>query len=238
MTEKQTDHTIPEGKWQFNEDVTNVFEDMLSRSIPQYEVMREATADIVAKFISNMDTILDLGCSNGLSLQTLVSKLGARCKYIGTDISEPMLEQAKERFKSYENLVKIQRVDLRYDFPENYYGVIQAVLTFCFVPIEYRQRLAQNCYANLKPKGALVIVEKMLGETAELDEIYVERYLKMKSEHGYSKEEIVRKQLSLEGILVPITPTWLQLLLKNAGFSYVDCYWRWMNFAGWIAIKS
>lgn len=26
--------------------------------------------------------------------------------------------------------------------------------------------------------------------------------------------------------------------LKNSGFNQVDCFWRWMNFAGWIAIKD
>lgn len=232
----EPDHIIQDNKWEFNEDVTNVFEDMLSRSIPQYQIMREATVDIVSKFIQNGDMILDLGCSNGLGLQYLVNRLGARCRYLGIDISEPMLKQARDRFKEHE-FINIKSVDLRINFPENYYGAIQAILCFCFIPIEYRQKVARNCYINLKPGGALVIVEKMLGETSELDDIYVNRYLLMKNENNYSREEIERKRLALEGVLVPITPTWLQLLLKNAGFNYIDCYWRWMNFAGWVAVK-
>ena len=40
------DHTIPEGKWQFNEGVTKVFDDMLSRSIPEYQVMRQLVFDL------------------------------------------------------------------------------------------------------------------------------------------------------------------------------------------------
>ncbi|GAB7188362.1 hypothetical protein ATKI12_8193 [Kitasatospora sp. Ki12] len=27
-------------------------------------------------------------------------------------------------------------------------------------------------------------------------------------------------------------------LLGQAGFQRVDCFWRWMNFAGWIAVKT
>jgi len=234
----KVDHTVPKGSWQFDEDVTEVFNDMLERTIPQYQVMREAVADIVCKFFKNGDIIIDLGCSDGGSLQELFNRLGARCtKFIGIDVSDPMLEKARERFKNVSGLVTIENLDLRYSFPEYYAGVIQAILCLCFIPIEYRQRVVYNCYNNLRPDGALVIVEKMLGETAELDEIFVERYLKMKVEHGYNQEEIIRKKLSLEGVLVPITSSWLQLLLKNAGFRYIDCFWRWMNFAGWVAIK-
>lgn len=234
-----TDHTMPKGRWEFDEQVTSVFGDMISRSIPQYEVMREAVADISCKFFSNGDIILDLGCSDGGSLQELVDRLGARAKkFVGVDVSGPMLEQARQRFKGLPSLVEIRNVDLRYDFPVLNCGVIQAVLCVCFIPMEYRQKLIKSCYESLKPHGALVMVEKMLGETSELDEIFVERYYKMKADHNYSQEEIIRKKLSLEGVLVPITPTWLQMMLKDAGFRYVDCYWRWMNFAGWVAIKE
>jgi len=29
-----------------------------------------------------------------------------------------------------------------------------------------------------------------------------------------------------------------EAILKGAGFTTVDCFWRWMNFGGWIAIKE
>ena len=50
-------------------------------------------------------------------------------------------------------------------------------------------------------------------------------------------DDIDRKALSLEGVLVPVTAKWNEELLQMAGFRQVDCFWRWMNFAGWIAIK-
>jgi tRNA (cmo5U34)-methyltransferase len=44
--------------------------------------------------------------------------------------------------------------------------------------------------------------------------------------------------LSLEGVLVPVTAAWNEYLLRSAGFSHVDCFWRWMNFAAWVAVKG
>jgi tRNA (cmo5U34)-methyltransferase len=36
---------------------------------------------------------------------------------------------------------------------------------------------------------------------------------------------------------VPVTAEWNIGFLKQSGFSHIDCTWRWMNFAAWVAIK-
>lgn len=45
------DETIPEGKWEFDGEVAAAFDDMLERSIPQYEVMRQACHAIARKYV-------------------------------------------------------------------------------------------------------------------------------------------------------------------------------------------
>jgi len=53
----------------------------------------------------------------------------------------------------------------------------------------------------------------------------------------HPQEQIASKRKSLEGVLVPITARWNEDMLKAAGFRKIDCFWRNLNFAGWIAIK-
>lgn len=65
----------------------------------------------------------------------------------------------------------------------------------------------------------------------------VETYEAMKAANGYTSEQIDRKRASLEGVLVPLTAAWNEDLLRQAGFRSIDCFWRWMNFAGWIVIR-
>lgn len=80
-------------------------------------------------------------------------------------------------------------------------------------------------------------MEKVLGSTADLDGAMVNTYYALKAANGYSQEQIERRRLSLEGVLVPVTAKWNEEL-HLSGFAEVDCFWRWMNFAGWIAVKS
>ena len=34
-----------------------------------------------------------------------------------------------------------------------------------------------------------------------------------------------------------MTAGWNEWMLRSAGFGEIDCFWRWLNFAGWIAVK-
>lgn len=83
----------------------------------------------------------------------------------------------------------------------------------------------------------MVLVEKILGADAKMNEVMVDQYHKLKAENGYSKDDIDRKSLSLEGVLVPVAAKWNEDMLRDAGFRSVDCIWRYMNFAAWIAVK-
>lgn len=236
----EVDTTTPGQHWEFDADVTAAFDDMLQRSIPQYEVMRRTVFELACAFVKDKGTIVDLGCSRGEALAPFVAKYGAYNQFVGVEVSEPMLEAARERFKGYIScgLVDIRALDLRTAYPPVQACVTLCVLTLQFTPLEHRQRILRTIYKHTQPGGALILVEKVLGATADLDALMVDRYYTLKAENGYSQEQIERKRLSLEGVLVPVTAAWNEELLKGAGFTHVDCFWRWMNFAGWIAVKE
>lgn len=233
------DEVVPEGKWKFDGDVTEAFDDMLERSIPQYEVMRETVAKLAEHFIKPNTAIVDLGCSRGEAMVPLIAKFGAHNRFVGVEVSKPMLETSRKRFEGYINcgVVEILDLDLRNSYPPVHASITLAILTIMFIPIEYRLQVLHSIYESTMYDGALIMVEKVLGNSARLDQIMVDEYLQMKRVKGYTDEQIERKRLSLEGVLVPVTAKWNEELLKMAGFREVDCFWRWCNFAGWVAIK-
>jgi tRNA (cmo5U34)-methyltransferase len=231
-------HQAPE-RWAFDADVAGCFDDMLQRSIPQYDVMRSACFDLAQRFVQRDTDIVDLGCSRGEGLASFVDKYGAYNRYIGVDNSVPMLEACRLRFKGWidTGLLRIMETDLRKDYPRAHASVTLAVLTLQFVPIEYRHQVVQKIYDNTAPGGCIILVEKILAPNANLNQVMLDNYLAFKQQNGYSLEQIETKRQSLEGVLVPVTAQWNTDLLKSAGFNQVECFWRWMNFAGWVAAR-
>lgn len=240
MAESSVKHVPAGDRWAFDESVTNVFEDMLQRSIPQYEVMRAAVQGIARRHRRDGLDVVDLGCSRGDAMEPLVQEFGTRNRFVGVEVSEPMLRICRARFRTMieHGVVEVLPLDLRREYPGARACVTLCVLTLQFVPIEHRQRLVRRAFEHTAPGGALVLVEKVLGAGDLLDSMMVDAYYAMKGVNGYGAEEIERKRLSLEGVLVPVTAKWNEDLLRTAGFGHVDCFWRWMNFAGWVAVRE
>ncbi len=241
---KVVDQTMPApgARWTFDGDVTEAFDDMLSRSIPRYEEMRQLCFDVGAPFVeaATKTAIVDLGCSRGEALAPFIKRFGVYNRYVGIEVSEPMLAAARER---YEGLIKtgivdVRSLDLRTGYPPVTASLTLGVLTIQFTPIEHRQRILRDVYTHTAPGGAFIMVEKVMGSTAEADKLLTDRYLDHKRASGYSADQIERKRLALEGVLVPVTARWNEDLLHASGFRTVECFWRTLNFAGWVAVKD
>jgi tRNA (cmo5U34)-methyltransferase len=225
--------------WRFDQNVTDVFENMLSRSIPEYRTMRALVFELGTPLVQPGTAIIDIGCSKGDALEPFVRRFGTANRYIGAEVSEPMLRAARQRFTTQigQGIVNIRHLDLRVDYPEEVASLTLAVLTVQFIPIEYRQRLMQRIAEHTAPGGGLVLVEKVLASSARIDDMLTRRYHTLKAAHGYTVEQIERKRLALEGVLVPVPALQNEDLMRQAGFNEVECFWRWCNFAGWIGLK-
>ena len=234
-----TDKVIPNGKWEFDESVAGCFDDMLHRSIPGYENMRELVFAVGRNFVQPNTRIVDIGCSHGVAIQPFVNQYDEKNRYSLYDVSEPMLKLCRERYKTLleHGVANIENHDLREGIPDKNVSLVLSVLTLQFTPIEYRHKILKSIYDSLNEDGALILVEKVLGNTAEIDDILVQEYYEKKAENAYTQEQIMTKRKSLEGVLVPITARWNEDLLRETGFKRIDCFWRYLNFAGWIAIK-
>lgn len=234
------DNVMPDGKWKFDEEVTACFDEMLERSIPAYSDMRSLVTKIGKHYVRRKTSIIDLGCSTGEAIKPFIQEYGCQNNYKLFDVSKPMLEETKERYKGWitEGFVDVREFDIRNGLPESTFAsLILSVLTLQFTPIEYRQKIVQSIYDGLETGGAFILVEKVLGSNHLIDRMLVDEYYKIKSDNAYTQEQISAKRKSLEGVLVPITAKWNEDMLKDAGFKSIDCFWRYLNFAGWVAVK-
>lgn len=237
VTDNHDNHS-PDDKWAFDSEVCRVFSDMLSRSIPQYDLMRKSVFDVGQAFVQPGTQVVDLGCSRGDALAPFIDQFGGDCRYLGLELSDSMLEASKARFEQaiVDGSVDIKKHDLREPYPTVNASLTLSVLTLQFTPMEHRQRILRDVYQSTVSGGAFILVEKVLGDTAEINQLMADCYYQLKRHNGYSEDSIQRKRLALEGVLVPVTARWNEELLRSAGFQQVDCFWRWMNFSAWVAV--
>ena len=97
--------------------------------------------------------------------------------------------------------------------------------------------MLKKIYQNLRPGGSLILIEKVRGESEDLNHLFVGQYHAYKRSQGYSRLEIAKKREALENVLVPLKPGKNRDLLAQAGFHQVDVFFKWFNFAGFVAVK-
>lgn len=224
--------------FEFNKEVASCFSDMLRRSIPDYKTLRELVFYTGYSFIKDGSNVIDLGASNGESIKMFIDYASyyKKAHFYLIDKSEPMLEEASKKLYYAKNtsFLNLDLTEINFNLEAD---LITSILTLQFIPIEYRPKILRNIYKALSDEGAFILVEKVICPNSDNNELFIKEYYRIKEENGYSKEQINNKKRSLENVLVPLTVKQNEELLKEAGFSSIECFWRYYNFCGWIIRK-
>lgn len=232
------------GDFKFNQEVADVFSDMIQRSVPGYHMMLEMIAVISGEFVAADSHCYDLGCSLGAS--TLAIRQGITqpgCRIFAIDNSEAMIERCKvniERDNAGDTPatpVEVRCQDISESPIENASLVVMN-LTLQFIAPEKRLPLLQKIYQGLRPGGALVLSEKFAAEDARDNDLLIKLYHDFKKARGYSELEIAQKRSALEKVLIPDTPTAHRARLRQAGFNTITTWFQGFNFCSLLAVKS
>jgi len=224
----------------FGEKTARVFDDMLDRSIPLYRELQRMIGEIAGEFAQDGTNVVDLGCSTGNTLLTLDHAIQKDVKLIGVDYSQPMLDKCEENLvraeikKPYELRCK----DLNNGLVIQDTSVAVLNLTLQFIRPLQRELLIQQIHEALVGQGALIIVEKVLGNDSLFNRMFIKFYYEMKERNGYSEMEIAQKREALENVLIPYRMSENEQMLQRNGFRYTDIFYKWYNFYGVLAVKT
>ena len=148
-----------------------------------------------------------------------------------------MLKKSEEALKNFPVPYELVEENLNENLIFINASVVVLNYTLQFVQPENRVSALQNIYSGLIPGGSLVLIEKVKSEVPDLNNTFIEFHDQFKEQKGYSKLEISQKREALENVLTPWTVKENSNLLTSAGFSTVDLFFKWNNFAGFIALK-
>lgn len=226
------------GDFKFNAEVANVFDDMLSRSVPFYHEIQRMIAEMTADFATAGSSVYDLGCSTGLTLMNLDRVVDPSAKFVGVDYSPEMLEKCRANFAvGMKREFELLQQDLNQGIMIENASVVIMCLTLQFVRPLYREQIIQTIFNQLNPMGCLILVEKVLGEDTLFNRLFIKYYYEMKKRNNYSTTEITQKREALENVLIPYKLTENVELLTKCGFRYIDTFFKWNNFTGMVAVK-
>ena len=233
------DNKSPAEKFEFNERVADVFDDMLDRSVPFYKQVIGMTAEILGRSLQAGDTVYDLGCSTGTTLIALARKLESKnLKFIGIDNSKAMLDKAIRKAEMFSMADRIDFIETDITQADlSGAGGIILNYTLQFIKPSTRSEFLKNIYNGLHGNGALILSEKVVCLDKELDQQFMDSYHRYKMRRGYSELEISNKREALENVLVPLTIQENSDLLVQAGFTSVETFFQWFNFVSFVANK-
>ena len=224
----------------FDEQVADVFDDMVVRSIPGYETIVSTIGDFTKKYYRSNSNIYDLGCSLGGVTFEICKKLREiDFNLVAIDNSEAMIERLIERkaiVGGLENSVEVVCEDISNTVIENA-SVVILNFTLQFLPPKYRNQLIKRIYNGLIPGGVLILSEKIVLDDKSLNDFFIEMYHKFKRSNGYSELEVSQKRLALENILIPEPISVHKSRLVSAGFNSFEVWFQYLNFVSMISLK-
>jgi tRNA (cmo5U34)-methyltransferase len=166
--------------------------------------------------------ILDLGTGDG-RLLTLLRLDRPDSVGVGLDVSEPMLEAARERFAD-DRGIELVRHDLAEPLPD--LGRFDAVVS-CFAIHHLhdtrKRTLYAEAYERLVPGGVFCNLELVASPTPRLHSAFY-RALGLPPDFEDPSDQLLDVETQLG---------WL----RDIGFTDVDCYWKWLKMALLIGVK-
>jgi tRNA (cmo5U34)-methyltransferase len=226
-----------EKKFEFDEAVATVFDDMLGRSVPFYDEVQKLLISYILERQRDGLEILDLGSSTAKFLLDLNAKSSTKMKLRGLDNSLAMVEHAKAKCKAYGVSIDLEFGDMiTHDLGIS--DIIVANYTLQFIrPLE-RPSLVQNIYNSLSTNGIFIFSEKVIFDDKLLDKQMIDIYYEFKKSNGYSAYEIAQKREALENVLIPFTIKENIQMCKDAGFNTINTIFQWGNFVSFVAFKK
>lgn len=226
----------------FDARVTQVFDDMVSRSVPGYATIQLLVADLANRF-ENGAPIYDLGCSTGNTLMAIIKRAKTKgLKLVGMDSSPDMLKLCRSKLKDISNdhslILENRDITGLKELPYGKAGVIILNLVLQFIRPLHRKKILSFLHDNLLPGGCLILVEKTIQENEFFNNLFISYYHEYKKEMGYTDMEISNKREALENKLIPFYSTENLNAFKESGFETVTTFFQWMNFQGYIGVKS
>lgn len=237
---------IPD-KFEFDQEVADIFDNIAVRSIPMYDEARRLTVMLsiqhIKENISRREElcVLDVGSSTGAYYKTLWKVLGYEVTDLIPGVRAVAVEKSKPMLKKImENLPLVNRVlgtiTESFQSEASTYSIINMAYVVQFMSDDDRRDIWKAAYRLLKPGGLLIVSAKEdipYRDAGRFNSLYIQ----FRRDNGYTDKEIEAKTKALKGSMHINTSRYTTASLTRVGF--IDCQevCRWLQFSTLVAYK-
>ena len=220
----------------FNEEVTEVFEDMIDRSVPGYRSSLKIIEELGKRYFKEDTSCYDLGCSPGGSTLSLLRAIkGREGKIYAVDNSKAMITACSKKFTDLEKVYFLNQDIEATEIKDASIVVLNFVLQF--LDTEKRSSFLDKVFSGMRKGGLLILSEKIHFDNKLRNKTLFNLHHNFKFKNGYTQMEISRKRDALEGVLVTDLEEDHNNRLKKLGFRNTRKVMSNLNFLTLISEK-
>lgn len=219
----------------FNDSVA-YYDEWIKIAMPSYGDLFQAGLDVIPYAAGADIEVLDLGAGTGL-FTSYVQGRHPRAAFTLVDLADRLLALAKTRFDENERFDYVV-ADYRGYAPGRQFDLVVSSLSIHHLSDEDKRALFERVYGLLRPGGAFINIDQVLGETEYLRKLYwalwLERVRRLEPDEARIQESIKRRTTYDREATLLDQLAWL----KAAGFVNVDCVYKNTAFAVFFGLKA
>jgi tRNA (cmo5U34)-methyltransferase len=212
------------------------YDDWIKNALPCYNEIFSVAKESIPYTPDERINVLDLGAGTGL-FSWQVFAIFKEAKFVLMDVSEKMLNVAKERFSATSANVELVVQDYAKGLVAGEYDLVISSVSIHHLSDQEKKVLFARIYSALKPAGVFINIDQIKGSSKFFQEYYWNDWLKKIRTAGVEEEKIQesikrRKKYDKESTLADQL-NWL----KEVGFLEVDCLYKYYCMALFWAKK-
>lgn len=212
-------------KEKFNENALS-YDNQRKKLIPCFDDFYSIPVSIL-NLKRETPTVLDIGAGTGL-FSSFVKEKYPNARMTLIDLSEKMMDVAKERFNHYEDIQYVVSDYTEYEFKQKFDLIISS-LSIHHLSDEEKRKLYKTSFSLLADDGIFINADQVLGSTPCIEKLYKDDWKNKIEQSGLSKEEI---EAAYDRTNLDQMATLEEQIgwLKESGFVDVDCIYKYFNF--------
>ena len=206
--------------WSFeNLEVAEHFDNHVREQLPFYDIVSGAVSHIARHYLPYNGLMYDIGASTGNITQLLAPTISAR------KVSAISVESSEAMARRFQGVGQLLVTDcLTVDYQE--FDVAVLFLVLMFLPADKREDFLSDLINKKRKGGAIIIVDKVEPSSGYFGTIMRRLTMAGKIANGATAEQVLAKELSLEGLQRPVNSEFLNTIGKQ--------FFQYGEFAGWV----